>query len=216
MKYMFLAIFFISSIIHLYASYNKDVKLRAYSKGFILFGLLGFYLFAANPVLLIVVLAIIFSWLGDLLLIPKGTKWFVFGGISFMASHACFVIAYLQNIDFSRIPIWAIVLVAAFYFAAATLVFSGLKPHLPNKLFYPFYFYLLINGTMNCCAFLQLLSKPCLASAITFIGAMLFFASDSILFYVRFNKNCKIKSHFAVMLTYILAELLIVLGLIWI
>ena len=44
--------------------------------------------------------------------------------------------------------------------------------------------------------------------------AVLFFASDSILFFVRFKKDCVFKTHFMVMLTYILAQFLIVEGFI--
>ena len=47
-----------------------------------------------------------------------------------------------------------------------------------------------------------------------FIGAVLFFASDSTLFFVRFKKDGLLKTHFLVMLTYILGEFLIVEGFI--
>ena len=40
------------------------------------------------------------------------------------------------------------------------------------------------------------------------------FISDSVLFNVRFNKESIFKTHFLVMLTYIVAEFLIVEGLI--
>ena len=58
------------------------------------------------------------------------------------------------------------------------------------------------------------ISLPCLATAVTFIGAVLFFASDSTLFFVRFKKDGLLKTHFLVMLTYILGEFLIVEGFI--
>lgn len=214
MKYVFLAIFVISSAIHLYASRKRDVKLRAYTKGFILLALLGWYCCSVDRVSPVVVVALLASWLGDVLLIPKGVKWFVAGGISFMVSHAFFVLTYYPHVDFSVIPLWLIVAAAAVYFAAVWLVFRGLKAHLPKALFYPMFLYLLINGTMNCFAFYQLVSLPCAATAVTFIGAMLFFASDSLLFYTRFKKETKLKTHFPVMVTYIFAEFLIVLGII--
>ena len=50
--------------------------------------------------------------------------------------------------------------------------------------------------------------------SVTFIGALLFFVSDSTLFYVRFNKDSPFKTHFVPMLTYIIAEFLIVYGFI--
>ena len=146
MKYLFLAIFVISTAIHLYASIRKDTRLRNISKPFLLLSLLGFYVAAAHSVSAAIVLALIFSWIGDLLLIPKGVKWFTVGGISFMISHAFFIAGYWKDIDFSRIPGFLTVLLAVFFIAAVSYIFSKLKPHLPKALFYPMFLYLLITG----------------------------------------------------------------------
>lgn len=214
MKFVFLAVFLISAAIHLYASYKSDKPLRNKTKPFILLGLLGWYICCAENPQTIVIVAILTSWLGDVLLIPKGVKWFATGGVSFAVSHFCFMLAYLPQIDFAAVPLWAIILTAAVYITVVCLVFKGLKPHLPKQLFYPMFAYLLINGSMNSFALFQLISMPCRATVITFIGAVMFFISDSTLFYVRFKKDTIFKNHFIVMLTYIIAELLIVQGLI--
>lgn len=214
MKYVFLAIFIISSTVHLYASAKCNKKLRAQTKVLLLPSLLVWYCLSVPEPLPIVIAALITSWLGDVLLIPKGVKWFSIGGISFLLSHLCFIAAYAVNVSFSAIPLWAVLAAAAVYIAAVAFLFSKLKPHLPEKLFRPMFFYLLTNGAMNCFALYQLMSIPCLATAITFIGALLFFTSDSTLFFVRFKKDCLLKTHFEVMLTYTLGEFLIVLGLV--
>ena len=75
------------------------------------------------------------------------------------------------------------------------------------------FLYLLINGTMNTFAICRFISDMTRGPFITMIGAILFFISDVILFFVRFNENCRLKTHFAVMLTYSLGELLILVGL---
>lgn len=214
MKYAFLATFIIASVIHLYASLKCDKKLRGITKPFLLLALLGWYLCSVESPLAIVVAAIITSWLGDVLLIPKGVKWFSVGGLSFFASHVCFIVAYAYHVNFAAIPVWAIVLAGAVYVGISVMLFTRLRPHLPKQLFLPMFFYLLANGTMNCFALYQLISLPCLATAVTFIGAVLFFASDSTLFFVRFKKDGLLKTHFLVMLTYILGEFLIVEGFI--
>lgn len=213
MKYVFLAVFIIATSIHLYASIRKDTKMRNASKPFILLSLLGFYVLAARQPSTAIILALIFSWLGDVLLMGKGVKWFTAGGISFMISHVFFIIGYLKDIDFSGISALLIVLLALFFTGVVGYVFSKLKPHLPRALFYPMFFYLLINGAMNCFAIFRCVSVPCAATLITAIGAALFFISDSSLFFVRFNKESRLKTHFLVMLTYSIGELLIVLGL---
>ena len=214
MKIVFLAVFFVSTAVHLYASLRKDARLRNITKPFILLSLLGFYVLAARSVSAAIVLALIFSWLGDVLLIPRGIKWFTAGGIAFMISHAFFVLGYSRDVVFSRIPVFLIVLLAVFFAAAVSYIFSKLRPHLPKALFYPMFLYLLINGAMNCFAIFRCVSGPSAATVTTAIGAALFFVSDTALFFVRFKKDSRLKTHFLVMLTYSIGEFLIVLGLI--
>ena len=213
MNYAFLAVFVLSTAVHLYASLKKNTKMRNITKPFILASLLGFYAVSASEVSLYIVLALIFSWLGDVLLMPKGVKWFTVGGIAFMISHAFFIAGYCRDIVFSQIPVALIALLAVFFVVTVGFIFSKLKPHLPKALFYPMFLYLLINGAMNCFAIFRCVSSPTAATITTAIGAALFFVSDSSLFFVRFNKNSRMKTHFIVMLTYSIGEFLIVLGL---
>ncbi|MBO6017257.1 MAG: lysoplasmalogenase [Oscillospiraceae bacterium] len=213
MKYVFLAVFIVSTAIHLAASLRQDTRMRNFTKPFILLSLLGFYVLAARSVYAAIVLALIFSWIGDVLLMPKGVKWFTAGGIAFMISHAFFILGYLKEISFSRISVPLIVLLAVFFAAAVAVIFSKLKPHLPKALFYPMFLYLLINGAMNCFAIFRCVSFPTAATITTAIGAALFFVSDSSLFFVRFKKDSRLKTHFLVMLTYSIGEFLIVCGL---
>ena len=213
MKTVFLIVFIVSTAIHLVASVRKDTRMRNITKPFLLLSLLGFYVLAARSVSAAIGLALIFSWIGDVLLMPKGVKWFTAGGIAFMISHAFFVLGYLKDVDFSRIPVLLIVLLAVFFAAAVAVIFSKLKLHLPKALFYPMFLYLLINGTMNCFAIFRCVSIPNAATITTAIGAALFFISDTSLFFVRFKKDSRLKTHFLVMLTYSIGEFLIVCGL---
>ena len=212
-KNVFLAVFVISTAVHLVASLRQDKKTRDITKPFILLSLLGFYLSAARSVSAAIVLALIFSWIGDILLIPNGVKWFTAGGISFMIRHAFFIAGYWKDVAFSKIPEWMIVLLVVFFAAAVFHIFSRLKPYLPKALFYPMFLYLLINGAMNCFAIFRCVSLPTTATITTAVGAALFFISDTSLFFVRFKKDGRLKTHFLVMLTYSVGEFLIVLGL---
>ena len=214
MKYAMLIVFIITTSIHLYASLKQNKLLRDKTKPFILLSLLGFYVYSVDEINILVVLALVFSWIGDMLLIPRGVKWFSCGGVSFMIAHLFFIAAYSKNIVFENINIAYVVTLSLFFIVTVSIIFKNLKPHLPKVLFYPMYLYLLINGAMNCFAVFRFLSNIELASIIIVIGAFLFFVSDSSLFFVRFKKNCKLKTHFLVMLTYSIGEFLIVLGLI--
>ncbi len=213
MTVFFLAVFLISTAVHLYGSIKKNKLIRNITKPFLLASLFGFYYFSAEKVLIAILLALFFSWLGDVLLMPSGLKWFTAGGISFMISHIFFIVGYCNDIDFSAQHIAITVLLGVIFAGLVAYIFSKLKPHLPKPLFYPMFLYLLINGAMNCFAVFRLLSMPCLSTAITCIGAVLFFISDSTLFFVRFKKDGRLKTHFWVMLTYSIGELMIIIGL---
>lgn len=213
MKYAFLTVFAVATAVHLYASLKKDTRLRNLTKPFILLALLGFYVTAAREPSVFIILALIFSWIGDLLLIPSGTKWFTAGGIAFMISHAFFVAGYWKDVDFSKVPVWLILFLGVLFFVIVVWAFRKLKPWLPKALFYPMFLYLLINGTMNCFANFRAVSLANTPGIITAIGAALFFVSDTALFFVRFKKDGRLQTHFLVMLTYSIGEFLIILGL---
>lgn len=217
--YTYLAMFVVFTGVHLYASLIKRDSLRGPTKVVILLAILGVYLEwmhykGADPSA-ILVFALLTSWLGDVLLIPKGVKWFTLGGIAFWASHFLFIFAYYKSgVNFAAFsPVW-IAVIALVYAVTVCILFRKLKPWLPKPLFYPMFLYLLTNGAMNSFAWFRLLSGSCslLSGIITGVGALLFFISDCSLFFVRFDKECPIKSHFPVMLTYSIGELLIVLG----
>lgn len=218
--WLYFAIFVVFTALHLYGSFIKKDGLRAPTKPLILLAILGMYLewmhyHGVEPSAL-VVFALVTSWLGDVLLIPKGVKWFTAGGITFGISHILFIHAYVESgVVFAKVPLIFKILLPVVYAVVVTYLFSKLKKSLPKPLFYPMYVYLLTNGAMNVFAWFRLLSGSCtaLSGLITGLGALLFFISDSTLFFVRFDKNCRIKSHFAVMLTYSVGEFLIVLGL---
>lgn len=212
-QYVFLAVFLGASIVHLIHCWKNSPK-KAYTKPLLLSSLLLFYVFAANSVSLIIVFALLTSWLGDVLLMPKGEKWFITGGVSFLISHVLFIFVYVPNIVFSSVG-WWIALPAMVYIAAAFFVMRSVKDNTPKLMIAALFLYLVANSTMNIFALMQLVSVPCLGSALAFMGAILFFASDSILFLARYHKNKKLipKNGFAIMLTYILGEALITVGM---
>lgn len=214
MNYLYLVLFFVITILHLYASHKNDYTFRSATKGMILLTLLGFYLESVEQPSWLVIIAILTSWLGDELLIPHGVKWFTIGGISFEFSHLFFIAAYISLTDFSKVPVIAFVLFGLFFATVVTLIFQKLTKHLPKALVIPMYTYLLVNGADSCFAWFRFLSHPSLGAVLTAIGAMMFFVSDSSLFFVRFSKETKQKSHFLVMFTYSFGEFLMILGLI--
>lgn len=214
MRSLYFILFTAAVAAHLYATLKKNQYFRAATKGLILLLLLGFYLESVTEPIPLLVAALLLSWLGDLLLLGKGNKWFTTGGIAFMVSHLYFIATYFGTTAWANVPLWCAAVLGVCFTTAVVLIFRKLKQHLSKSMVVPMFGYLLINGAMNCCALLRFIGQPERAPLLTAIGALLFFISDSTLFFVRFNKNSRMKSHFIVMLTYCLGEFLIVLGLI--
>ena len=100
------------------------------------------------------------------------------------------------------------------YFFIAFRIIRALTPTTPHRMIVPMYLYLLANSAMNLFALMQLFTQKNVWGLIAFLGALLFFVSDCTLFLVRYHKNRLLifKRHFTVMLTYLLGELLIVIG----
>ena len=216
MEYLFLGLFIIFTILHLWASFHDDKKYRSYTKPFLISFLLLYYLFSTKNINIYLVLALFTSWLGDVLLIPKGHKWFTIGGISFMFAHLFFILVYKDNIVFNN---WLLlILLLIIYISISYKTYSMIKPTTPKKMIHVMFFYLICNSLMNIFAFIQFNTLLNIGSLLAYIGAILFFISDNVLFLVRYykNENYIFKKHFPVMLTYLIGEFLIVQGLLMI
>lgn len=215
MRYVFLAAYILLSAAHLYYSWVGSGKGRAATKPALLLLLVLYYITACEKLSVVLLLALLTSWLGDVLLIPKGHKWFAAGGISFMLSHFLFIAVYTGQISFAGVPWAAVILLAVVYYGISARVIYLLWPYAPKKMRGVMYVYLLANSTMNVFAFLQLLSTHSAGAAVAYIGAVLFFISDCSLFLVRYYEKKKLifKDHFTVMLTYLAGEFLITQGI---
>ncbi len=216
MKYFYLGLLAVVSIVHLIDSYKDDAARRAKTKGFLLPLILLYYISSTDSYSWVLIAALITSWLGDILLIPKGSKWFISGGISFLVSHILFIFTYIPFIVFADVKLYIVIPAAVVYITVAGIIIKNILPNTPKMMIGPMFAYLIANSTMNVFALMLLISVPCVGSAIAYTGAVLFFISDCTLFLVRYHKNKDIvfKRHFTVMLTYILGELLITQGII--
>ena len=217
-KWLFLALFIIVSALHLYDSWRDNGKRRKYTKPLLLITLTLFYCFAAKPIVPVLVAALLTSWLGDVLLMPSGTKWFISGGISFLISHLLFIFVYWPQVDISAVIWWILIPAAILYYGISFKVTLSLKGNMEKAMLVPMILYLMINSTMNLFALMQLMSLKNAGAAIAYAGAVFFFISDCTLYLVRYhsNKDLIFKKHFTVMFTYILGECLITVGMLMI
>ena len=215
MKYAVIILYIILSGIHLYHSWKDDAKCRAMTKPFLLLLLAIYYALSTTNLSWVLILALLTSWLGDVLLIPKGHKWFTMGGISFLFSHFLFIAVYTPSVDFALVPLGFMVVMAVLYYGISLMIIRAVRKTTPKIMVAPMYMYLLANSTMNLFALMRLFTLDSFGSVVAYVGAVLFFISDCTLFLVRYyrNKDLIFKRHFTVMLTYLAGEMLIVLGI---
>ena len=214
MKAVLMLLFLCASAIHLYFCWKDDHHWRVRTKPFLLFFLLMFYCCAADNVNPLIAGALFFSWVGDVLLIPRGTKWFISGGVSFLISHVLFISTYCRLVHgLIRFPV--ILIMAVLYSLLTFLVMQMIWLHVSSVMRILLMLYLLINGLMNVFAFMRLIACPGTGSLISYIGAVFFFISDAVLFLLKYHPVLKQRKrkNFAIMITYLIGELLITVGL---
>ena len=216
LKIIFLVLLAASSAVHLYGSWVRKEKIRVITKPMLLIFIVLYYVTSGVSIIPLLIAALVASWLGDVLLMPHGNAWFTAGGIAFMLAHFLFIAVYVPQVNFSEVNWFIAVPAAVAYYSVSAVIIHLLRPTTPKKMQIPMYVYLLANSTMNVFALMQLISNPCVGSAVAYIGAVLFFISDCTLFLVRYYKKPDIifKRHFTVMFTYILGEFMITQGMI--
>lgn len=169
---------------------------------------------ADSPDLLLIG-AFLACWLGDVLLMLRGTGWFITGGASFLTGHFLLIFIFTRSVDFGRLPVIPIIFASLSYSVLACVIMLRSRKNAPGAMLIPILLYLLCNGAMNVFALVRLIEYPGVWQAVSYAGALLFFLSDCVLFLVRYDTEEKrfYKTHFCVMLTYISGVMLIALGL---
>ena len=164
--------------------------------------------FASKKILLT---ALSFSWIGDIILMfsTKGELYFIGGLVAFLFSHIFYIIVFNKQLKVylrkSKFIYWIGITVIIIYLAAIMLL---LLPNL-GELMLPVFAYALIISIMLLFA-LKGWQKP--ANSYILIGAIIFVASDSILALNKFYATLQY-STFLIMLTYLTAQYLIVIGI---
>lgn len=120
---------------------------------------------------IIVFVALILSWWGDVLLIPKSQKIFTLGILSFLLGHVAFTIAFL-TLGFNWL--WAfgafVVVVPIVYGVSRWLL-----PHVESDMRIPVFAYIFVIATM---AVTSIATYPSVRSSLIPLAAIAFFVSD--------------------------------------
>jgi uncharacterized membrane protein YhhN len=160
-----------------------------------------------------VTLALVFSWIGDIMLLftDKHFMYFLAGLSGFLAAHVVYLLAYIRATHRNRIQLEdsAVPLLIVEY---GIVLLYVILPYLSGVLQVPVLLYSIILMAMGVFAWYRKGETNVESFRWVFFGALLFIVSDSILAINRFSQTIPYAS-LLVMITYILAQFLIVNGL---
>lgn len=145
-------------------------------------------------------LALVFSWLGDVLLQNPGDIGFLIGMGAFGLAHLAYITLYLGPLRARRVP-WYVIGLGVLWWGSMV---AALAPWL-GSLLVPVAVYGIVLGTAAVSA---LATRPLIA-----IGAAVFLLSDTLLALDRFFPGfSELGTDFAIMLAYCLGQALIIAG----
>lgn len=212
-RFIILFLFFGSAILDLIYVYKEIPKSRFFSKTLLMPLLIVFYILNVDKPNLLLLFALIFSFFGDLfLLFDKKRLTFFLGLICFLITHFLYFILFtITSKYFKGVPFY-IYLFLIPYIIYGFSFYNHLKPQIDrfNKIIL---FYIFIIILMSFSSLPRFYFMSFYKFLFPFIGSILFIISDSLLSLKKFKKTIK-ENSISVMLTYILAQFLIVLGFI--
>jgi uncharacterized membrane protein YhhN len=118
-----------------------------------------------------VLAALVLSWWGDVLLIPRARRVFLLGIASFLLGHVAFALGFVSR---GVAPLAALV-TAALLVLPARQVLRWLAPHVPDELRLAVRAYVVVICTMVACAVATCVRA---GGAGLLAGALMFFVSD--------------------------------------
>jgi uncharacterized membrane protein YhhN len=213
---LWLVLFFIITAADIFAITTDNDDLRWLTKPFIIPLLIGYLVssltLVKSKVHKWVIAALVFSWGGDVLLMlePQNSNFFIYGLVSFLIAHICYIDFFQVVKRKEKIKTnWLFILPVLVYYAG---LISLLFPYLKD-LKIPVIIYGAVISTMLAFALHMLAMKYKNAAMNMMIGAVLFIASDSVLALNKFYKPFE-GAGIVIMLTYAVAQLFIVAGVI--
>lgn len=182
----------------------------------ILIPLLGFgvYLHKKFPSKNIVLTALLFSWIGDVILLFADIAeiYFILGLVAFLISHVIYSVLFNKQTKTRNKKTKAAFLIGSLIIGCYLIgMLSLLLPTL-GELKIPVIVYATVISLMLLFAFNGFLTWKKSGNQYVFVGAIVFVASDSILAVNKFHSPIE-KSSFFIMLTYLVAQYLIITGI---
>jgi uncharacterized membrane protein YhhN len=211
----FIFVYLILVLLDLLASFSDLGSFRIVTKPMILLSLLLYFAILGRhlkkPTYLFMLFALLFSWMGDILLLFDSASghYFILGLLSFLLAHCCYILVFLRKWHPTPVPYFPLVTVLLIVYGST--LFYILKDGI-GTLVTPVAIYVVGILFMALTAFRRFGSVRATSFYLVFCGALFFIASDSLLAVDKFLMPLPYTSLF-VMGTYATAQFLIVRGI---
>jgi len=215
-----LLIYFLSGLLNLLSIHFEHLRVAMIFKALLMpslatYFIVGHKLFSKNTAYYSVIVALLCSWAGDIcwMLQSSGNDYFLYGLMAFLAVHVCYIIAYLQaRVTTGNKAGKFFVISRIIIFALTGIALYNALWNKTDELRLPLGIYTLAIITMTIAAVLR--REKTSPSSFSFIygGALMFLVSNGMLVISKFINPFPYNG-VLIMLTYILAQFLIVSGI---
>lgn len=207
---IFFSLFVLASLVQLFLAFTENQRLRRKEKFacMLFLGIAAIFAFPNEPLIYV---GAFLGMLGDILVLRKNT--FISGVVAFFLGHLCYIFeAIWRIVGFENISPVNYVVFGLTYIVIGFVVFAICRKNknhsLVDVLGQALYFAILVTY-IPVFTFATFAGYPLMG--ISLAGACVFICSDSILVITHFGKKFK-RYDFYIMLTYLVAELMIILG----
>ena len=219
MKKVWSTIFFLAAGSQLVAQFLPEGWLHWISKPLLMIALAGYYFGSTgkSSFSIVVFIAILFSFFGDVFLMLQDTNgmYFIIGLVSFLTAHIFYVFAYRQHVttaDGMGLNTIQKIRFSFPFMLLGTGLVTVLYPGL-GELRVPVVIYAMVLVTMVLAALFRYERTTTTSFWMVFGGAFFFMVSDSLLAINKFYTPIALSGVW-IMTTYILAQFMIVQGLV--
>ncbi|MCX8094569.1 MAG: lysoplasmalogenase [Caldisericia bacterium] len=214
MKNIFLILYFAFLFLDLLFVNFKLFNKRIFSKTLLMPILLLYYIFSAKNINFLLIFALILSFFGDTFLLFETKKtYFKFGLFSFLLSHIFYLLTFLISLNFLKegVPFYIFIFIVPYLIYGFTF-YKKLFPEIEDVK-KEILIYIIVISLMSFFTIPRFYLFSLKNSLLIFIGSILFIISDSLLSLQIFKGKVK-KNSILIMLTYGLAQFLIISGFI--
>jgi uncharacterized membrane protein YhhN len=179
-----LGVYALAGVVHEVSAIRFWDLTRKFTKAALMPVLLIYYIVTSANLLAVALIAIIFSWLGDIFLIRKDEpKFFRLGLAAFLLSHIFYIIALVLITHGLHIPALIVSIVVAL--VAEILLPKIINP--PRAMRGAVIVYGIVILAMSVCALQYMLSGMSPGSVLLFAGSVIFIFSDTLMTYLSFG-----------------------------